>query len=153
MNGNSQFASLDLDAAGDFAMSASSMIRGGSKESPLRHLLSTSLPKMFPENPWWIQIQATGAETNARYRDRSKDRSGFIDTLIGKTAVEYEKNLDNKEIYNEGYRQVREYCASLINDGVTPDDIIGVLSDTVRWYAYTVEAADGDHEGLWGPMT
>lgn len=151
MNGNSQFASLDLDAAGDFAMSASSMIRGGSKESPLRHLLSTSLPKMFPENPWWIQIQATGAETNARYRDRSKDRSGFIDTLIGKTAVEYEKNLDNKEIYNEGYRQVREYCASLINDGVTPDDIIGVLSDTVRWYAYTVEAADGDHEGLWGP--
>lgn len=151
MTQNEHFASIDMNAARSFATSASALIRSGSKESPLRHLLSTSLPQMFPGDHWWIELQATGAESNATFRERSKNHHGFIDTLVGKTAVEYEKNLRNADIYREGFKQVKEYCASLLNDGIPPEDVFGVLSDTVRWYAYTLRVTDKDRDGLWGP--
>ena len=66
-------------------------------------------------------------------------RIGFADSVVGKTAIEYEKNLNISAIFNEGYHQVEEYCAALCNLGIAENEILGILSDTVRWYGYTIE--------------
>ena len=85
----------------------------------LRHLLSANLPQMFPENSWWIREHSTGAEANVHYIDTAGlRRNGFIDSLVGMTAIEYERNLTVRAIYTEGYHQVEEYCSALLNQGI-----------------------------------
>lgn len=134
-------ASLDYDAAFEFFKNANERISQGSKEGPLRYLLCSYLPRMFPSNPWWIREHALGAEETEAYVTSGAARYGFADVLIGCTAVEYEKNLTVNTIFNTGFSQVKDYCAGLLNKGVDASRIIGVLSDTVRWYAYGVEIA------------
>jgi methylase of polypeptide subunit release factors len=130
---------INLDAARAFAVEATSRLQSGAIEDVLRHLLSANLPLMFPDNPWWIREHSTGAEANVHYIDAAGlRRSGFVDSLVGKTAIEYEKNLNIRSVYDEGYHQVEEYCSALLNNGVFFDDIVGVLSDTVHWYAFSV---------------
>mgnify|MGYP006922431004 FL=1 len=71
---------------------------------------------------------------------------------MGKTAIEYEKNLTRRAIFDEGYHQVREYCAALRSRGIEQEEILGVLSDTVRWYGYTVQVTGGPGaDGLYAP--
>jgi len=130
---------LNFAEAKIFAREALGLINAGVVEDALRHLLSARLPQMFHENPWWIREHSTGAENHAYFVDTAgRNRRGFIDTLVGRTAIEYEKNLENDAIYQGGYRQVCDYCAALLNRGVSSDDVIGILSDTVRWYAFSV---------------
>lgn len=136
-------------AARQFALIANSYTDEGAAEDSLRHLLSAHLPQMFSDNPWWIEAHSRGAQTRAHYIDaQGLKRTGFIDSLVGKTVVEYEKNLSVKTIYEEGYNQVKKYCAALINQGVPCTDIIGVLSDTVRWYAFAVEMTGEPATGI-----
>lgn len=131
---------INLTAARTFAIEASTRLNAGALEDVLRHLLSANLPLMFPENPWWIREHSTGAETNVHYIDATGlRRTGFIDSLVGMTAIEYERNLTTRAIYNEGYHQVEEYCSALLNQGVAYDNIIGILSDTVHWFAFSVK--------------
>lgn len=145
---------IDLDAARAFAIEATAQIRAGAIEDVLRHLLSSRLPLMFPDNPWWIQEHSVGAEAHVHYIDAAgKMRTGFIDSLVGKTAIEYEKNLTIRAIYDEGYHQVEEYCSALLNRGVSCSDIIGVLSDTVHWYAFLVHIENEPLPGSsYGPV-
>ncbi|MRX80575.1 N-6 DNA methylase [Enorma shizhengliae] len=147
-------ANLDHDAAIEFFKRANERISQGSKEDPLRYLLCSSLPRMFPSNPWWIREHALGAEESETYVTGGITRYGFADVLIGCTAVEYEKNLTVKTIFDTGYSQVKDYCAGLLNKGVDVERVIGVLSDTVRWYAYRVEVLACDREASlpirWG---
>lgn len=134
---------MDTGRLWDFARDAQAMIDRGDAEDRLRHFLSASLPGIFPDSPWWVRAHALGSEERVRFANtHGGERSGFVDTVIGKTAVEYEKNLTRPAIFNEGYRQVREYCAALRSAGIPEDEILGVLSDTVRWHGYKVHTAD-----------
>lgn len=129
-----------------FAATAQHEIDNGSVEDKLRHLLSASLSKIFPDTPWWVQEHVMGTETYLHFANsKGKERIGFADSVVGKTAIEYEKNLNIPAIFNEGYHQVEEYCAALCNLGIEEKEILGILSDTVRWYGYTIKIV-GNHD-------
>ena len=138
-------ANFDVAAAEAFLKDAVRMI-GKDRESPIRHVLSAKLTEMFPSSkeqprPWWVEYHAKGSETLIRSDRDGKAKRGFIDTLVGSTVIEYEKNLEDTGLALHGEDQVREYCAGLLNEGVPPEIILGVLSDTVRWRAYRVKEA------------
>lgn len=113
---------------------------GKSKESQLRHLLSAYLPQVFPDlkDRWWVDLHAKAAEKQTLTHERTRKKTGFIDALVGATPIEYEKDISRSDLALHGEDQVREYCAGLINSGFRADNIIGILSDTVRWRAYKV---------------
>lgn len=124
--------------AREFLAEAAKLISEGEKESPLRHNLSAHLPRMFPDMPWWVKDHAKCAETSTVFHKSGRKARGFVDALVGATAIEYEKDLGNPVIFDTGFGQVKDYCADLLNKGVAQDLIIGVLSDTVRWKAWRV---------------
>lgn len=122
-----------------FAALAKREISKGTPEDVLRHLFSASLTAIFPDSPWWVKVHILGTETHVTFASQTgRKRSGFADSMVGKTAIEYEKNLGAKAIFDEGYYQVREYCAALCNQGIPSKDVLGVLSDTVHWYGYSI---------------
>ncbi|MDD3186268.1 MAG: N-6 DNA methylase [Lachnospiraceae bacterium] len=130
---------MNIEALKRFAHLAQSEIANGALEDKLRHLFSSELKTIFPEEPWWIQDHVLGTETFVHFANESgTERTGFADTVVGKTAIEYEKNLNIQGIFEEGYHQVEEYCAALYNNGIKENEILGVLSDTVRWYGYSI---------------
>lgn len=134
-----------------YAQAAQHQINNGALEDALRHLLSTSLTSIFPDRPHWIQVHADRSETRLHFLDENNVvRNGFADAVVGKTAIEYEKNLNVQAIFQEGYVQVKEYCAGLYNQGIQADEIYGILSDTVRWYGYTVTITGEPQHGLYG---
>lgn len=136
----------------NFAHHAQSMIASGAVEDRLRHYLSSKLPSIFPDSPWWIQAHMEGTEAHVRFSVGHRNREGFVDAVVGKTAIEYEKNLTQQLIFDEGYYQVKEYCAALYNIGIPEEEILGVLSDTVRWYGYSVTIVGEIEDGcLYGP--
>ena len=136
----------------DFAHHAQAMISSGAVEDRLRHYLSSKLPSIFPGSPWWIQARMEGTEAHVRFSVGHRNREGFVDAVVGKTAIEYEKNLTQQVIFDEGYHQVKEYCAALHNIGIPAEEILGVLSDTVRWYGYSVTIVGDVEDGhLYGP--
>lgn len=102
----------------DFAHHAQAMISSGAVEDRLRHYLSSKLPSIFPGSPWWIQAHMEGTEAHVRFSVGHRNREGFVDAVVGKTAIEYEKNLTQQVIFDEGYHQVKEYCAALHNIGI-----------------------------------
>lgn len=134
-----------------FVQAAQHQINNGALEDALRHLLSTSLTSIFPDRPHWIQVHADRTESRLYFLDENNvARSGFADAVVGKTALEYEKNLNIQAVFQEGYIQVKEYCAGLYNQGIQADEIFGILSDTVRWYGYTVTITGEPQHGLYG---
>ena len=136
----------------NFAHAAQSMINDGVVESRLRHLLSSRLIRIFPDSPWWIQAHIEGTEERVHFSTDRGDRIGFVDAVVGETAIEYERNLTIQSIFDEGYNQVKEYCAALYNIGISEEKILGVLSDTVRWYGYSISVVgEVSLEGLYGP--
>lgn len=136
----------------DFAHHAQAMISSGAVEDRLRHYLSLKLPSIFPDSPWWIQAHMEGTEARVHFFSENRNHEGFVDAVVGKTAIEYEKNLTQSNIFNEGYRQVKEYCAALHNIGIPVSEIFGVLSDTVRWYGYSVAIIGNVEDNhLYGP--
>ena len=136
----------------DFAHHAQAMISSGAVEDRLRHYLSSKLPSIFPDSPWWIQAHMEGTEAHVRFSTGQRNREGFVDAVVGKTAIEYEKNLTQQVIFDEGYHQVKEYCAALHNIGVPAEEILGILSDTVRWYGYSITIVGDVGDGhLYGP--
>lgn len=126
--------------AREFLAEAAKLISNGAKESPLRHNLSAFLPRMFPNIPWWVRDHASCAEKNATFHKSGKTARGFVDALVGATAIEYEHNLAKAKVFEDGLGQVKDYCADLLNSGVPQALIIGVLSDTVNWKAYKVSS-------------
>lgn len=143
---------MNKAALKDFVQLAQREINNGSVEDKLRHILSAYLSSIFPDNPWWVQEHVMGTETFLHFSSSAgRERYGFADSVVGKTAIEYEKNLTTKAIFDEGYYQVREYCAALCNLGVEHNEILGVLSDTVRWYGYKIEIIGNiDQSRLYG---
>ena len=143
---------MNHEALRDFAHRAQAMIDSGSVEDRLRHYLSSRLTSIFPDSPWWIEAHMMGTEERVRFSAENRTRQGFVDAVVGKTAIEYEKNLNLRSVFDEGYHQVKEYCAALFNIGVPENEILGVLSDTVRWYGYSVSITGEPQIGdLFGP--
>lgn len=114
------------------------LIADGKAEDVLRHALSAKLPLMFPEQPWWIKAHVTGTESFAKFHEFGAKKYGFVDVLVGSTVIEYERDLHALGTFDHGLHQVKQYCAARLNEGTPPDLLVGVLSDTVRWYAFGV---------------
>lgn len=110
----------------------------GKAEDVLRHALSAKLPLMFPEQPWWIKAHVTGTESLAKFHELGEKKYGFVDVLVGSTVIEYERDLRALGTFDHALHQVKQYCASRLNEGTPPDLLVGVLSDTVRWHAFQV---------------
>lgn len=125
-------------SACEFLAEAAKLIWDGKNESALRHNISAYLPRIFPDMPWWVKEHAKCAETNAIFHKSGQKSRGFVDALVGATAIEYERNINDPAIFATGFGQVGDYCADLLNKCVPKDLIIGVLSDTVRWKAYRI---------------
>lgn len=136
----------------DFAVNAQALIDAGAVEDRIRHYLSSRLLSIFPDYPWWVQAHMRGTEERVHFATARGNRDGFVDAVVGKTAIEYEKNLTVQGIFAEGYHQVKEYSAALCNIGIPETEVLGVLSDTVRWYGYKVHIVGVVPNGrLFGP--
>ena len=144
---------FDIEETRKFAFESAKEIKHEANEDALRHLLSSRLPLMFPDRPWWVQAHSKGAETNVHFVDPSgARRSGFIDSLVGKTAIEYEKNITKSHGYQAGRSQLKDYCAALLHKGAIPDEVIGVVSATLHWRAFKVHLAlEPDPGADYGP--
>lgn len=132
---------VDLEAIERFIRDAKRLIEAGSKEDPIRANLVSHVRPMFPGAPSWITEHISGGEAALRFHKERRDKAatGFVDNLVGLTAIEYEKDLRDPGLFKTGENQVRDYCAGLLNQGRPADQIVGVLSDSIRWHAYAVE--------------
>lgn len=130
-----------LESAQNYLKAASRLIREGTNEQVIRDHFTSYLRTLFPAIPTWITEHVLGGEAALKTHRKDKVSTGFVDNLIGLTAIEYEADLLNLTKFEEGYQQVRKYCASLVNKGNDPSQIIGILSDTVRWHAYKIRIA------------
>lgn len=128
----------NITAAEKFITSALSK-RGKVTEQPLRDILTSHLRLIFPDGEWWVEEHISVCEAKLHYSTAAKTKIGFVDNLVGYTVIEYEKDLTKAHVYQEGFNQVKEYCAGLLQSGVPQDLVIGVLSDTLSWEAYEVE--------------
>ena len=136
----------------DFVTQAQAMIDAEAVEDRIRHFLSSRLDRIFPDYPWWVQAHIQGTEERVHFAAQRGNRCGFVDAVVGKTAIEYEKDLTVQGIFSEGYHQVREYSAALCNLGIPENEVLGVLSDTVRWYGYRVHiVGEPQKDRLLGP--
>ena len=143
---------MNRDQLRDFVAVAQAMIDAGAVEDRIRHYLSSRLVSIFPDYPWWVQAHMQGTEERVHFATARGTRGGFVDAVVGKTAIEYEKNLTIPGIFAEGYHQVKEYSAALCNLGIPENEVLGVLSDTVRWYGYKVSISrEADNGQLLGP--
>lgn len=143
---------MNREALKDFVTIAQREMAAGAVEDKLRHILSSNLTLIFPNNEWWVQEHILGTEQYLHFaNEKGKERSGFADSVVGKTAIEYEKNLTINKVFDEGYYQVREYCAALINLGIDVSEIYGILSDTLHWYGYTIKViGNANRDRLFG---
>lgn len=107
-------------------------------ESRLRENFTSYLRLMFPTETKWVEEHIRRGEHRVKMERNNRKVSGFIDNFIASTAIEYEKNLTVKSVFDEGFRQVREYCATLVKDGFDKHIVQGVLSDTLNWYVYAI---------------
>lgn len=107
-------------------------------ETVVRETLIHHLSRIFPQTPvpWWVSRHIRGAEAHLKFLKAGQRRGGQGDSVVGLTAIEYESDLTSKAKWDEGYDQVRGYCAGLLNEGAKPALVRGLLSDTVDWYAY-----------------
>ena len=107
-------------------------------ESRIRENFTSYLRLMFPADTKWVEEHIRRGEHLVKMERNNRKVSGFIDNFIASTAIEYEKNLTVKSVFDEGFRQVREYCATLVTDGYDKHIVQGVLSDTLNWYVYAI---------------
>ena len=143
-----EMTSGQLIAAREYIKVAVRLIEAGSNEQVVRDHFTSSLRALFPDTPKWIAEHVRGGEAALKTHRKSRVTTGFVDNLIGLTPIEYEANLLNPAKFAEGYGQVQKYCASLVNDQNDPTQTIGVLSDTVRWHAYSIVVKPGHNEPL-----
>jgi len=131
--------SVNVSIAQNFLSESARLMGSNVSEDVLRHHLSSFLPRIFPEQPWWITYHVQGTEQYVRFDRGGAIARGFIDALVGATAIEYEKDLTKADLFEHGLGQVKDYCAGLLNQGVPQAHVLGVLSDTLRWYVYRVK--------------
>jgi hypothetical protein len=129
---------LPIEYAKQFISKALALHNEHANETRVRDNFTSYLRNMFPDNPKWVNYHIEGAETHVHLVRDNRQISGFIDNCIDSIAIEYEKNLLIPSVFDEGYRQVKEYCAALVREGISFELIQGVLSDTLHWHVYEI---------------
>lgn len=124
------------------------MIAARRNEDVIRQNLISRVRGMFPNAPDWINKHVAGGEQALTFHRERGATTGFVDNLVGLTAIEYESDLQDAKRLLNGKKQVKEYCAGLLNRGALQDRVRGVLSDTVRWRAYRISAVRGSSRKL-----
>lgn len=132
---------IDIEAAKQSLMDSINLIAEGKNEQVVRDSFTSYLRQIFPDQPKWVVRHIHGSEYAVKISKGEKANTGFIDNLVDLSAIEYEGNLTVKSKYENGYNQVKDYCSSLVNEGHDPELVVGILSDTVRWYAYEIDLA------------
>lgn len=132
-----------------FLHEARNAMAGHAYESVLSSLFQQHLPAMYPTRPWWVRRHAEGAEALTRFMKVGKLGYGFVDALVGATAIEYEANLTKPGVEEHARKQVREYVAGQVNAGTDIKRLVGIVADTLRWKAYTANLTD--HASLTPP--
>lgn len=127
--------------------SCTEMRSSGALEDALRHNLSSYLRLMFTDSPDWVALHIRGSEAQVEFSRNQNQHRGFVDSLVGATVIEYEGDLRNNRKFSTGFGQVQEYCAGLLNLGYPAENIRGILSDTVQWYAYNLRIVSDDTQG------
>lgn len=130
---------INIEAARQSLIDSIRLISEGKNEQVIRDSFTSHLRQIFPQIPNWVLRHIHGSEAAVKILKETKGRTGFVDNLVDLTAIEYEGNLTVNSKYNTGFNQVKDYVASLVNQGHDPELIVGLLSDTVRWYAYTID--------------
>lgn len=130
-------------AARRFLVAARRNLAQNASEAVVRNTFEQHLPQIYPEQPWWVRHHAEGAEALTRFVRHGLLSHGFVDTLIGATPIEYEANLLRGGVEAHAKGQIQDYAAGELNKGVPAHNIIGVISDTLRWKAYTIEVESG----------
>lgn len=130
--------SFDTNAAKTYIEEANRVRDTDANEAVTRQTLVGGLADSFPgaTRPWWVHRHIRGAEALVGFGEGGDQRRGFVDSVVGLTAIEYEKDLRIAELFATGKHQVRQYCAGLLNQGADPTRVRGVLSDGVEWHAY-----------------
>lgn len=134
---------MALDNIKSFISEALRLLGSGAKEDVMTNNFVSYLRQMFPDNPQWVNHYVSGIETSVILYRRNTVTTGSIDVYIDGTVIEFEKNLGSQHLFSHGRDQVREYCASRIRNGANIDKLIGVLSDTINWYFYSVQEVPG----------
>lgn len=129
----------NLKAAKECIQKGIKLIAEGKNETVIRDSFTSYLRTIFPARPSWVEHHIQSAETAVSITKKGNQTTGFVDNLVDITAIEYESDLTSKPRFDEGFGQVKDYCASLINKGHKRDLVLGILSDTVRWFAYSIE--------------
>lgn len=130
---------INIEAAKNSLVDSLKLIKEGKNEQVIRDSFTSHLRQIFPESPGWVVRHIQGSEEAVKIIKNEKGTTGFVDNLVDLTAIEYESDLTVSSKYNTGFNQVKDYCSSLVNKGHDPELIIGILSDTVRWYAYGID--------------
>ena len=102
---------MNYDELRDFAHHAQSMISAGAVEDRLRHYLSARLSSIFPDSPWWIQAHMEGTETHVRFSAGHRNREGFVDAVVGKTAIAWKHNLPLLESLSHRHLATKISCS------------------------------------------
>jgi hypothetical protein len=127
---------INLEKARECIRESIQLISQKKNEQIIRDSFTSYLRTIFPETPHWVERHIKSSEAVVKINKGTKVTSGFVDNLVDLTPIEYESDLTNRNKYDTGYGQVKDYCAALINEGKDPSLVIGVLSDTINWYAF-----------------
>ena len=138
----------DIDAARRSLTDSINLISESRNEQVIRDSFTSYLRQIFPDQPSWMTRHIQGSESAVRIARGNRSTTGFVDNLVDLTVIEYESDLTVPNKFAEGKNQVKDYCASLLNDRHDPELIVGVLSDTVRWYAFQIDASQPTPE-IW----
>ena len=134
---------MALDSIKLFISEALRHLAAGAKEDVMTNNFVSYLRQMFPDNPQWVNHYVSGIETSVSLYRRNSVTTGSIDVYIDGTVIEFEKDLSSHFLFTHGREQVQEYCASRIRSGANISKLIGVLSDTLNWYFYSVPEVPG----------
>jgi len=135
-----------LPAARSLIARCSQLREDGRIEAVLRAEFQSWLRQVFPDraDETWVNHYSEGAEAHTKIGTVSGGTANrFIDNLVRSTVIEYEADLRQIALRTHGTDQVREYIAGAVRAGTPISQARGVLSDTVEWYVFDAELAEG----------
>jgi methylase of polypeptide subunit release factors len=118
----------------------------GRTEAVLRAEFQSWLRQVFPDpaDEPWVNHYSEGAEAHTRIgTEAGATANRFIDNLIRSTVIEYEADLRHTWLREHGQHQVREYIAGTVRAGTPISQARGILSDTVEWFVFDADLAEG----------
>lgn len=135
-----------IESAQNALARAIQLRNAGRNEAILRGEFQSWLRRIFPDaaDQTWVNNYSEGAEAHTRVQlPEGQIANRFVDTLVRRTAIEYEPDLRLQARFEHGLEQVREYVAGAVRAGTPISQVRGLLSDTVDWYIYDASLAEG----------